>query len=119
MKKCGGRVKNRRGGAPGGARGLPEARGASHEASDLLPKRLSGAPLPRAARGKKKEAPPRASLTIGVDGARPYGGTAAHPCAPRRDHLKCAANAATGETHVLGRQIQPAQSTRRPAPDLR
>src|ERR1041384_6748640 len=69
-KKYGDRDKNRRGGAPAGARAGHPARGVSHEASTCY---RSADPALRSlahARGKKKEAPPRASLTIGVDGAR-------------------------------------------------
>ena len=36
----------------------------------LVTEAPTGAPLPRACEGEKKEAPPRASLTIGVEGAR-------------------------------------------------
>src|ERR1041385_315135 len=42
---------------------------------NLLPKRRPALRPLAHARGKKTEAPPRASLTIGVDGARPYGRT--------------------------------------------
>src|ERR1041385_715281 len=42
---------------------------------NLLPKRRPALRSLAHARGKKSEAPPRASLTIGVDGARPYGRT--------------------------------------------
>src|ERR1051325_5442874 len=79
-KKYGDRDKNRRSGAPGGARAGHTACGTSTRCQTCY-EAPTGAPLPRACEGKKKEAPPRASLTIGVDGARPYGGTAAHPCA--------------------------------------
>src|ERR1043165_4662847 len=61
IKKYGDRVKNRRSGAPGGARAGHTARGASHEASTCY---RSADPALRSlalARGKKKEAPPRAS----------------------------------------------------------
>src|ERR1043165_6423164 len=40
---------------------------------NLLPKRRPALRSLAHARGKKKEAPPRASLTIGVDGARLQG----------------------------------------------
>jgi len=68
-KKYGDRVKNRRSGAPGGARAGQTARGTSIGAS-LLPKRRPALRSLAYARGEKKEAPPRASLTIGGDGAR-------------------------------------------------
>src|ERR1043166_2703632 len=54
IKKHGGRVKNRRGGAPGGARASHEARRRLSRGVNLLPKRRPGAPLPRACEGKEK-----------------------------------------------------------------
>src|ERR1043165_5978717 len=47
---------------------------------NLLPKRRPALRSLAHARGKKKEAPPRASLTIGVDGARLYVGGASSRC---------------------------------------
>src|ERR1041385_7272410 len=47
---------------------------------NLLPKRRPALRSLAHARGKKKEAPPRASLTIGVDGARLYVGSAPSRC---------------------------------------
>ena len=57
IKKCGGRVKNRRGGAPGGARAGHTARGRLREvpSCDL---RRSGAPLPHAGEGREMTADP-------------------------------------------------------------
>src|ERR1051325_3020330 len=80
IKKYGDRVKNRRGGAPGGARAGEQRHAAPPSGARLLPKRRPALRSLAHARGKKKEAPPRASLTIGVDGARPYVGAAPWRC---------------------------------------
>ena len=69
-KKCGGRVKNRRGGAPGGARAGHTARGRLREvpSCDL---RRSGAPLPHG-RGRRNEGAGPAPTAKGADESRPY-----------------------------------------------
>jgi len=72
-KKCGGRVKNRRGGAPGGARAGHTARGRLRE----VPSVICAVPALRSlthVRDKGNEGEPRADQTAGGDGARLVGG---------------------------------------------
>src|ERR1051325_7622681 len=71
-KKYGDRAQNRRSGAPGGVRAGHTARDVSHEASTCYRSAFPALRSLAHVRGKKKEAPPRASLTIGVDESRLY-----------------------------------------------
>src|SRR5688572_30693497 len=72
IKKYGDRVKNRRCGAPGGARAGQTARGTSTRCQTMK-LRLSGAPLPHVGEGKgKRGRPPRQHNNRG-DESRLYG----------------------------------------------